>query len=101
MKEYKQEYKNGDFKAYYCEKMKRHMWVLGDFGGGPIHFESFKEVAQDFSEEYNVKIDTIFIDEVFKSMRYKEFKVIYSMSENQLPDLQSKNVSNVWEYLTD
>jgi len=93
-------YKNGDFTMYYDDTQKRNIWVLGYFGGGSINFKAFEEVAKDFSKIIGVPLDTIHIDEIFNSRRYKGFKFIYSKEDDQSALVGSTIMSNVYEFLT-
>lgn len=94
--------KSKDFKKYYCLKLKRHIWVLGYFGGGPVNVESFKNIAEKFSKETNIVRKEIYIDEIFSSRRFKGFKLIYSPSaKNQKPLEDSHILEDVFEWLTD
>lgn len=95
------DYRNGDFKAYYCQKTKIHMWVLGYFGGGSLNFGMFKKAALDFSSTTGCDISDVNIDEIHKSSRYKYFKYMYSTVANQEPVDESVVKENVWQWLND
>lgn len=92
---------NGDFAPYYCQKLKRHIWVLGYFGGGPVNFSLFKQVALHFSNETGLDIDSICIDEIFKSRRFKRFKFVYSLEDGQKPIEGSKIIEDAFKWLQD
>jgi hypothetical protein len=94
--------RNGDFKPYYCLKSKKHIWVLGYFGGGSINFARFNEVAKDFSTTIGCSITTVNIDEMFKSRRFKGFKFVTSSEPNQKPIVGiSETLEDVWSWLSD
>jgi len=90
----------GDFKKYYDTTQKRNYWVLGYFGGGSINIQNVNDIANEYSKELNLPFNSIQIDEVFKSSRFKGFKVLYSMKVNQLPDKDAEESKNVWEWLS-
>jgi len=90
-----------DFKMYFCDKLQRHIWVLGYFGGGSINFKAFEEVALDFSKKTGVDINTVTIDEIMKSRRFKGFKFIWSDVDNQSPLVGSEVMDDVYSFLTD
>lgn len=92
---------HGDFRKYYDSTQKRNYWVLGYFGGGSINIIDAYEAAKQFSESVGVPIDSIQIDEIFKSRRFKGFKYLYSKVENQEPDEYSDVMKDVWSWLGD
>lgn len=94
-------YRNADFKMYFCNKLQRHIWVLGYFGGGSINFKAFEEVALDFAKKTGVPIETISIDEILKSRRHKGFKFVWSDAEGQSPLVGSEVMDDVYTWLTD
>ncbi len=94
-------YKNGDFKAYFCNKLNRHVWVLGYFGGGWVNFEKFAEAAKDFSETTGIPIGSVEIGEIYSSRRFKGFKFITSVVKNQSPAPGSEVLDDVFGWLHD
>lgn len=90
-----------DFKKYWCKTQKENVWILGYFGGGAVNFKAFKEKAEQFAEEVGVSIDTISIDEVLYSRRFKHFKFLKSTQKNQEPVLHSYKTDNVMGWLHD
>ncbi len=81
--------------------MLMNYWVLGYFGGGSINIMDAYDKMMEYKHEYpRIPIKTIHIDEVFKSTRYKGFKFIYSLEQNQEPDPQAMQLNNVYEFLT-
>lgn len=59
-------------------------------------------VAKDYADVNGVDINTVMIDEVLSSRRYKHFKVVYSTEEQELnanPEGYSLS-TNVWGDLT-
>ena len=99
-------YRNKDFKKYYCDKLQRHIWVLGYFGGGSINFAKFEEAAKDFAKETGLPVSDVFIDEVLSSRRFKGFKYIYAIQYNkkkveQKPLEDSEVLDDVFEWLND
>jgi NADH:ubiquinone oxidoreductase subunit 5 (subunit L)/multisubunit Na+/H+ antiporter MnhA subunit len=93
--------KHGDFRRYYDRTRKRNYWVLGYFGGGSVNVVDAYEVAKQFSIAVNVPINTVHIDEIFKSRRFKGFKYVYSNVENQIPEKNSDVMNDVWNWLGD
>lgn len=93
--------KHGDFRRYYDNGQKRNYWVLGYFGGGSVNIAEAYELAKQFSEAINVPINSVHIDEIFKSRRFKGFKFIYSNVENQTPEKDTDAMDNVWSWLSD
>lgn len=97
----RRQYRNGDFKAYYCQKTKMHIWVIGYFGGGSINYKRLHEAALDFSQSIGCPIDQINIDEIFKSRRFLRFKYMTSEQQNQKPLESSEVLKDVWKWLSD
>lgn len=93
--------KHGDFRRYFDTRLKRNYWVLGYFGGGAVNITDAYELAKKFSEEVKVPIETILIDEVLQSRRFKRFKYIFSTAENQIAEKESKEIDNVFGWLSD
>jgi hypothetical protein len=91
----------GDFKKYYDSKLKTNYWVLGYFGGGSIYVQEAWEAAKQFAECTGVDISTVRIIEINQSRRFKHFKVLYSIAENQMPEKDSSVFDKVWDFLTD
>lgn len=92
-------YFNGDHKKYYCKESKKHLWLLGYFGGGNVNFAMFFSVAKTFSEMIGVSIDSISIGEIYRSQCVKGFKYLCSREEDQKPLESSIIVDNIWTYL--
>jgi len=94
--------KSNDFKAYFCQKQQRHIWVLGYFGGGSINFIRYKEIAEFFAHKAKVPIETIEMDEIFKSRRFKGFKFIFSTHDYQEPiKAYGEKCDDVFKWLND
>lgn len=93
------DYKNNDFAMYFDTTTKKHIWVLGYFGGGSINFKQFQEAAEDFSKKTGTSIDNVYIDEIFNSSRHKGFKFLTSDSKEQEPLVGSTLSDNVHELL--
>jgi hypothetical protein len=92
---------HGDFKKYYDSKYKRNYWVLGYFGGGAVNIVDAYELAKQFADAIKVPLETVQIDEVLKSRRYKHFKFLYSTVDEQKPEKDSNIIENVYQWLTD
>lgn len=90
---------NKDFAKYYDKTMRRHIWVLGYFGGGPVQIGNAMKVATDYAKENNVAVGSVFIDEIFKSTRYKGFKFVYSQTI-QRPADGVEQFDNVLQFLS-
>ena len=92
---------HGDFKNWWCKKQKRTYWILGYFGGGSISISDAYELAKQYAKANNVAIETVQIDEVPSSRRYKYFKFIFSTALEQVPAKDSTEMDNVYEWLRD
>jgi hypothetical protein len=90
-----------DFRKYYDSRIKRNYWVLGYFGGGALNIVETYELCKLFAETTNVPIETVMVDEILYSRRYKHFKYIFSNVPDQLPENDTNIYDNVWEILTD
>lgn len=93
--------KHGDFKVYFDSTQKRNYWVLGYFGGGSVNVLEAFEVAQQFSKELGLPLESVKIDEVLHSRRFKRFKFMYSDVQNQTPQPKADVMENVYAWLTD
>ena len=93
--------RNSDYVKYYCNRQKRHIWVLGYFGGGAIPLKDFTKVAKELSDEADVPLDSINIDDIRQSSRFKCFKFIYSDAINQTPLKDSETMTGVVNWLCD
>lgn len=91
---------HGDFKRYFDTKTKKNYWVLGYFGGG-VYLHDAYELAKQFSEKVNVPIETVCIDEIFRSRRFKGFKFLFSTEQNQEPEYGTEKMENVFGWLQD
>lgn len=89
---------NGDFKKYYDTQLKRNYWVLGYFGGGAINIVEAMDLAKQYAESTGVPLNTVCMDEILRSRRYKGFKFIYS-SEKQQPEQNTEQMNNVYAWL--
>jgi len=69
---------HADFCKYYDNGQKRNYWLLGYFGGGAVCISDAFEIAKDYAKEYNVALDSVKIDEILSSRRYKGYKFIFS-----------------------
>lgn len=92
---------HGDFKIYYDTRLKRHYWTLGYFGGGAINIVTAYELAQDYAAMYDVPLESVVIDEVLRSRRFKQFKVIFSTTKHEPGAGDIKISEDVWGWLTD
>lgn len=93
--------KHGDFKKYYDTTQKRNCWVLGYFGGGSVNILEAYELAKQMATTLKLPIQSIRIDEILKSRRYKGFKFMYSNVPDQQPEADATQLENVYQYLTD
>ncbi len=92
---------HGDFKVYFDNNQKRNYWVLGYFGGGSVNISDAYALAQQFSKEVGVPLETVKMDEILKSRRHKGFKYMYSDKQNQTPQEGADKMDNVYAWLTD
>lgn len=93
--------KHGDFQQLYCKLQKRNYWLLGYFGGGAINIVEATTVAMQMAEATKLPLETIKMDEVLSSRRYKSFKFIYSELPDQEPLEGAQIWDNVYQHLTD
>ena len=91
---------NGDFKKYYDTISHHHYWVLGYFGGGAINITKALQIAKFYAAECQVPIETIVIDEIYHSRRYKGFKIMFSQRP-QTPVEDAIQHTDVYKILTD
>lgn len=91
---------HGDFKMYYDPIHKRHYWILGYFGGGPVDIANVLDVAKEYARQHKVPLSTIKVDKILTSRRYKHFKFIYSTIP-QTKDPESTALDNVLNALSD
>lgn len=89
---------NADFKKYYDISQKRNIWVLGYFGGGAVNIQDAYQVGVDYAIKTDVMFNTVVIDEITSSRRFKGFKIVYSTTI-QPPDPEAKQMENVYEWL--
>lgn len=92
---------HGDFTEYYDVKTKRVYWVIGYASN--ISIPELFELAKKYAKLTNCDINTIKVDEILYSRRFKQFKYIYSTQELELPKtVKPMNVFNdVWKWLAD
>jgi hypothetical protein len=76
--------KNADFRKYYDTTEKRNIWVLGYFGGGAVNIVDAHRLAKEYAKECKVPLETVEIDEVLSSRRFKGFKYLYSIVEQEI-----------------
>jgi hypothetical protein len=93
--------KNADFRKYYDTEQKRNYWVLGYFGGGPVGVVDAMRLGKEYSEVCGVPIETVKIDEVLHSQRFKGFKFLFSTVEQEICDGCTHIMNNVFGWLTD
>ena len=89
-----------DFSRYYDIERKRNFWVLGYFGGGSINVVETYNLAVQMSKAINVPVESIRIDEILSSSRYKHFKYMFSDAENQAPEEGTDQMLNVFNWLS-
>jgi hypothetical protein len=95
--------KNADFRKYYNTTMKRNIWVLGYFGGGAVNVMDAMLLASEYSNETNVPIGSVCIDEILRSRRFKGFKFLFStVIQDKCEDVKDADVMrNVYKWLSD
>lgn len=89
-----------DYTLYYCKRLKRHYLTLGYFGGGPLNIEDTHKMAMQFMNLLDVPYESIFIDEILHSRRFKHFKLMYS-DEIQEPHPESTLSDDVIKWFHD
>jgi hypothetical protein len=92
---------HGDFKKYYDTNSKSNIWVLGYFGGGAVNIIDAYKMAVKYTKSVNVPLESIQIDEILSSRRYKGFKFIYSSVSDQIPESDSYKMEGVYAWLRD
>ena len=94
--------KHRDFKKYFDTTQKRNIWVLGYFGGGSVNIVDAYELAKKYAEATNTPLETVKIDEILYSRRYKHFKYIFSSHpEPQQKEKDAAEYENVYQMLSD
>jgi hypothetical protein len=93
--------KTGDFCKYYDSTQKRNYWVLGYFGGGSVSVVDALELGKEYSDLTGVPLESVRIDEILQSTRYKGFKFIFSTVEQEKePDVKNVDImENVHAFL--
>ena len=94
---------HGDFQRLYDTTQRRNYWLLGYFGGGAINITDAYELAKQFAEAIKVPLESVHIDEIFVSRRYKHFKFIFSdvMNQEQEKEEGSYEVQNFHQWASD
>lgn len=92
---------HGDFQRYFSTSQKRNIWLLGYFGGGAVNICEAMVVAEQYAKETGVPVETVKIDEVLKSRRYKGFKFVYSNVEQKPCGDKNIIMDNVYEHICD
>jgi hypothetical protein len=92
--------KNGDFKMYYDKGEMRNIWVLGYFGGGAVNITNALALANEYAKKTGVPVETVCIDEILSSRRFKGFKYIYS-TQFQKKVKGAVEMENVHQWLRD
>lgn len=93
--------RNGDFRKFYDTTQKRNFWILGYFGGGSINIVDAYQLAQEYAEANKVPLQSVQIDEIFSSRRFKGFKFIYSQAEQEIEADTDLSINNVYAFLRD
>lgn len=88
---------NGDFTKYFDKNQKRNIWVLGYFGN---NLSEAIQVAKDYAKATGVPLNTVCMDEILSSRRFKSFKYVYSQTE-QKPENGAEQMDNVHQWLRD
>ncbi|MFA5207447.1 MAG: hypothetical protein WC428_02205 [Candidatus Paceibacterota bacterium] len=92
--------KNADFKMYYDKGQMRNIWVLGYFGGGAVNITNALALANEYAKKTGVPVETVCIDEVLSSRRFKGFKYMYS-TQFQKKVKSAVEMENVHQWLRD
>jgi hypothetical protein len=92
--------KNDDFKMYYDKVQMRNFWVLGYFGGGAVKIVDAMALANEYAKRTGVPVETVCIDEVLSSRRFKGFKYLYS-TQFQRKAKGAVEMENVHQWLRD
>ena len=92
--------KNADFKMYYDKGQMRNIWVLGYFGGGAINITEALALANEYANKTGVPVQTVCIDEIMSSRRFKGFKYMYS-TQWQKKAKGAIEMENVHQWLRD
>ncbi len=90
-----------DFKKYFDSTYKRNYWVLGYFGGGSVNIEKAYDLAMQFSDAIKVPLDSVRIDEILSSRRYKGYKFMYSVIAYQKPQKGAEEIKDFHAYMCD
>lgn len=92
--------KNADFKMYYDKGQMRNIWVLGYFGGGAVKIIDALAVANEYANKTGVPVETVCIDEIMSSRRFKGFKYLFS-TQFQNKVRGAVEMENVHQWLRD
>ncbi len=84
-----------DFEKYYDTTLKRNIWLLGYFGGGAVNIVDAMNLAKQYVASTGVTLESVKIDEIFKSRWCKSYKFLYS-NEEQVKETDVKE-SEVFE----
>lgn len=93
--------RNNDFKKYYDTTLKRNIWVLGYFGGGSVNIVDAYQLALEYAKATNVPLESVHIDEILSSRRYKGFKIIFSTVEQEMESDCNFAIDKVYAWLRD
>lgn len=91
-----------DIKKYFDRKTSRNYKVLGYFGGSAsINFARFKEAATTFSKEVRCDLDSVCIEEIQRSRRFRLFKFLFSNEKAQHPADGYEEIDDLFNWLYD
>lgn len=93
---------NADCVIYYCKANKYIIWTLGYFGGGSaINIAEITEIANRYAKENDLPFETIVVEEIQRSRRFKYFKMIYSKQKTDKYPENAEVCENAFDWLFD
>lgn len=89
---------NSSWDKFYDKKLKRNVWSLGYFGGGSVNIVRAMQIAEEYAKINNVPLESVLIDEVLFSSRYKGYKILFSLEKSK-KEKGAFECDNVHEFL--
>lgn len=92
---------HGDFQRLFCKTANFNYWLLGYFGGGAVNVQDMEIVAKQFAEKNGVPYESVRLDTITSSRRYKNFRYVFSVHKGQVPETNSSVMNDVYNHITD
>ena len=88
---------NNRESLYYSEKNKTNYLIVGYFGLTNISLAY--ELAKAYSSNYDIPIETVRMETILKSSRYKSMVMIYSTIEDQKPYYGANKIDDFIKFI--